>query len=62
MRTYVCDKCKQVIDKNNRFYTIEAEPDVLISFDCAERNESRSVIYKHLCEPCFINIFGEETK
>lgn len=62
MRTYVCDKCKQVIDKNNRFYSIEAEPDVLISFDYAERNESKKVIYKHLCESCFVNIFGEETE
>ena len=62
MRTYVCDRCKQVIDKNNMFYSIEAKPYVIINFDYAERNESKSVIYKHLCEPCFINIFGEETK
>jgi len=62
MRTYACDRCRQIINVGNKFYSLEVEPDILINFDYVERDENKKVIYKHLCKDCFISIFGEEIK
>ena len=62
MRTYACDRCRQIINIGDSFYLLEAEPAVIINSDLVQRDRNKKVLYKHLCKNCFTSIFGEETK